>query len=65
VLIGEEGIIEASTAAYRQDEPVNALLENVLGQSESDEFDDDILVLWLQREPLGIDWFSPFAADVK
>ena len=63
--IGEEGIVDASMHAYGNDEPVNVLLQNVLERSESKEFSDDILVLWLQRKPLGIDWFSPFAADVK
>jgi hypothetical protein len=63
--VGEDGIVDAAMHAYGQDEPVEALLEDILSRSESDEFRDDILVLWLQREPLGIDWFSPFAADVK
>jgi len=63
--VGEDGIVDASMRAYGQDEPIPALLEDVLSQSPSNEFGDDILVLWLQREPLGIDWFSPYAAGAQ
>jgi serine phosphatase RsbU (regulator of sigma subunit) len=64
-IAGEQGIVDASMRAYGQDAPIDAMLDDVLNRSEEDEFGDDILVLWLQREPLEIDWFSPFAADVK
>ncbi len=64
-IAGEQGIVDASMRAYGQDAPIDAMLDDVLNRSEEDEFGDDILVLWLQREPLEVDWFSPFATDVK
>ncbi len=65
VIAGEDGILDAAKLAYGQDEPIDRMLQHILSKSKNDEFGDDILVLWLQREPLGIDWFSPFAADVS
>ena len=48
--LGEDGVIEAAATALNDDEPVRSMLETALQQSGTDEFEDDILVFWLQRE---------------
>ena len=50
-MVGEEGVVQACKAAFQsdQDRPIQRLLANVLEQSAASEFEDDILVLWLER----------------
>lgn len=48
-MLGEEGIQEIAAAAQEKDEPIDAMLDAALERSDADEFEDDILVFWLQR----------------
>lgn len=48
-MVGEEGIKRCATKALREEQPVEAMLVDILRQSEVPEFGDDILVFWLQR----------------
>ena len=50
-MLGEERVREVAFEAYGYDDPVDALLEAALERSPRDEFQDDILAIWLQREP--------------
>ncbi|MEX0746454.1 MAG: SpoIIE family protein phosphatase [Rhodothermales bacterium] len=49
-MVGEQGIQEIASRVAHQAEPVEALLDEILENSEIPEFGDDILVFWLQRE---------------
>ena len=49
-MLGEEGMRELVEEAYGNDAPIRTLLENTLARSASDQFEDDILVVWLERE---------------
>lgn len=49
-MLGEEGVLDIVTEAYQQTDPIASLLEKALERSASDQFEDDILVVWLQRE---------------
>jgi serine phosphatase RsbU (regulator of sigma subunit) len=62
-MAGEEGIMNAAAAAFREDDPVSSLLQDLLQRSESDQFGDDILVFWLEREKQQPRWFSPFSSQ--
>ncbi len=64
-MAGEMGIVESIEAGYGETDPIDAMLSNLIDRSESAEFGDDILVLWLQRQHTAVDWFSPFAADAQ
>ncbi len=48
-MLGEEGIRECAREAYGRDNPVEVLLERTLARSASDQFEDDLLVVWLER----------------
>jgi serine phosphatase RsbU (regulator of sigma subunit) len=48
-MLGEEGVRDIVSSAYDSDEPLETLLENALSQSDEEDFQDDILVVWLQR----------------
>lgn len=48
-MVGEQGIVEFSQNALGQDDPVEALLTDVLDRSKEAEFTDDILLFWLER----------------
>jgi len=48
-LLGEDGVQETVSDAYGHDAPVDALLEAALQRSPEGDFQDDILVVWLQR----------------
>lgn len=49
--LGPEGVRESVAVAYEtDDDPVRALLDTVLERSAGDTFEDDTMVLWLQRE---------------
>jgi len=48
-MLGEQGVMDAVTDAYDSDRPVDRLLDAALSRSNEDEFQDDILVVWLQR----------------
>ena len=49
-MVGEEGIREGATRALWEPNPIGSMLTDVLNRSESPQFDDDILVFWLQRK---------------
>jgi len=51
-MLGEEGVREAVTEAYGHDDPIPPLLDAALSRSEEDDFQDDLLVVWLQRNAL-------------
>jgi sigma-B regulation protein RsbU (phosphoserine phosphatase) len=48
-LTGEETVLETAKEAYGSDDSIQALLNGLLDRSTAEEFDDDILVFWLQR----------------
>lgn len=50
-MLGEEGVRDIVSQVYGREDPIQALLDETLAQSASDEFEDDTLVVWLQREP--------------
>jgi CheY-like chemotaxis protein len=62
-MTGETGIMNFAAGAYKEQHPINTLLNNILSESSDKEFKDDILVFWLQRE--GLNWFAPFPAKVS
>ena len=47
--LGEEGIIEYLARARSSEEPIEAMLHDVLRQSQAPTFGDDVLVFWLER----------------
>jgi serine phosphatase RsbU (regulator of sigma subunit) len=47
--LGEDGVEATVREAYRSDSPVDALIEAALKRSPEDDFQDDILIVWLQR----------------
>ncbi len=49
-MVGEQGILEMAPHALRTPEPIDALLNDVLQRSPGNEFSDDILVFWLERQ---------------
>jgi serine phosphatase RsbU (regulator of sigma subunit) len=49
-MLGEDRVKEVASAAYGQPDPVTALLEGALARSPAEEFQDDILTVWLERE---------------
>ncbi len=65
-MLGEEGLARLLPPLLQGSDPIPALLEAILRESESPDFTDDILVFWLERErasapPVrGPRWFSPF-----
>jgi serine phosphatase RsbU (regulator of sigma subunit) len=60
-MAGEAGILEAAQQAFKEEDPIAAILQSILLRSKNAEFGDDILVFWLQRT--GLNWFAPFPAD--
>lgn len=48
-MMGEEGVMATAAEAFDKPDPIHAMLKNVLSRSEHPEFNDDILVFWLQR----------------
>jgi serine phosphatase RsbU (regulator of sigma subunit) len=49
-MLGEEGVQELALEAYGSDDPVQTLLNGTLARSASDQFEDDLLVVWLERD---------------
>lgn len=50
-MLGEEGVRELVASAYEEEDPIQTLLNGTLERSAGDQFEDDLLVVWLQREP--------------
>ena len=48
-MIGEDGVRDIVADAYGSDTPIDAVLDGALAQSPADDFQDDILVVWMQR----------------
>ena len=49
-MLGEDGVLEYLASIRGEENPVQALLDNVLADSDTNEFEDDILVFWLARQ---------------
>lgn len=49
-MLGEEGVQSCVAEAYGRPDPVESLLDTALEKSSQDAFQDDILVVWLQRQ---------------
>ena len=49
-MIGEQGVLDLVPEAMDHPEPIDALLNEVLRQSQNAAFTDDILIFWLQRD---------------
>ena len=49
-MLGEDGVRDLVAEAYGSDDSIQALLDGALARSASDQFEDDLLVTWLQRE---------------
>lgn len=49
---GERGVAAAAAAALGTPKPVHNLLKGLLRRSAEPRFDDDILVFWLERQPV-------------
>lgn len=69
--LGEGGLMDMIPGVYREEQPIDRMLEQILANSTLPEFADDILVFWLERQALrqrqAPRWFSPFGdqADRK
>jgi hypothetical protein len=48
-MLGEEGVEELALEAYGSDDAIQTLLDGTLARSASDQFEDDLLVVWLER----------------
>ena len=48
-MAGEQGVMEAATAALGSGAPIDEMLDDLLRRSAAPEFEDDILVFWLER----------------
>ena len=48
-MLGEDGVRDLAVEAYGGDAPIQALLDGVLSRSPSNSFEDDLLVVWLER----------------
>jgi serine phosphatase RsbU (regulator of sigma subunit) len=49
-MLGEEGVLEVAAAAHGSESPIDQLRQTALERSSEDTFQDDILVVWLQRD---------------
>ncbi len=49
-MVGEKGLIGAASSALGRPDPINSVLNSILQKSISPNFEDDILVFWLERE---------------
>ena len=49
-MVGEAGVLRAATSSRTSARPIETMLSNILDESEEDDFTDDVLVFWLQRE---------------
>ena len=48
-MLGEDGVMATAGDAYGHEDPIEALLDAALERSDEDDFQDDILAVWLQR----------------
>jgi len=48
-MLGEEGVEELALEAYGSDDAIQTLLDGTLARSASDQFEDDLLLVWLER----------------
>lgn len=49
-MLGEDGAQDIVAEAYGHDDSIQALLDGTLARSASEQFEDDLLVVWLERE---------------
>ena len=63
-MLGEEGVSKIVQNAYGHAEPIDAMVQGILNESKQPEFDDDVLIFWLERltsmDRQTPRWFSPF-----
>ena len=48
-MLGEDGVCELVAEAYGNDDAIEGLLDGALARSATNQFEDDLLVVWLQR----------------
>lgn len=48
-MVGEKGVVHCVAATRNDSRPIDSMLKQILGESEEDQFTDDVLVFWLQR----------------
>ncbi|MFP4227793.1 MAG: PP2C family protein-serine/threonine phosphatase [Salinivenus sp.] len=48
-MLGEAGVRELAAEARNKDAPIDAILDGALRRSSAQDFQDDILVVWIQR----------------
>ncbi len=49
-MLGEEGVRDVVAEAYGHEDPIPSLLDSALSRSDEEDFQDDLLVVWLQRK---------------
>lgn len=49
-MVGERGLTQVARQVQNAPEPLMALTQSILSQSQKPEFEDDILAFWLKRE---------------
>ena len=48
-MLGEAAMRDLAAEAHNRDRPIEAIMEGTLNRSSEDDFQDDILILWMQR----------------
>ena len=48
-MLGETVMCDLAAEAYDQDQPIDTILNETLQRSSKDDFQDDILIVWMQR----------------
>ena len=48
-MLGEDAMRDLAAEAHDQDRPIEAIMDGALNRSSEDDFQDDILILWMQR----------------
>jgi len=49
-MLGEDGVRDLVSDAYGSEDVIQSLLDGTLARSAADQFEDDLLVVWLQRD---------------
>ena len=48
-MVGERGVVQLVRAVCDDERPIDSMMQRILAESSDDDFTDDVLVLWLQR----------------
>jgi len=59
-MVGEQGVLEVARMAYREEDPIEFMLETIRQRGRTGSWSDDAIIFWLQRT--GLNWFAPYAA---